>query len=163
MAEITLQGNPIHTSGDLPAGGSAAPAFSLTDTGLDDKGLDDYAGKKVLNVFPSLDTPTCAVSVRQFNQHATGRDGVTVLNISADLPFAHGRFCASEGIENAINLSTLRSTFARDYGLEIVDGPLRGLCSRAVLVLDEANNVVYSEQVPEIAQEPNYEAALAAL
>lgn len=163
MAEITLKGNPIHTSGDLPANGSAAPAFNLTDTGLADKGLDDYAGKKVLNVFPSLDTPTCAVSVRQFNQRAAGRDGVTVLNISADLPFAHGRFCASEGIEGAINLSTLRSSFARDYGLEIVDGPLRGLCSRAVLVLDETNNVVYSEQVPEIAQEPNYDAALAAL
>ncbi len=163
MAEITLKGNPIHTSGELPAGGTAAPGFSLTDTGLADKSLDDYSGKKVLNVFPSLDTPVCAVSVRQFNQRAAERDGVTVLNVSADLPFAHGRFCATEGIEDAINLSTLRSSFARDYGLEIVDGPLKGLCSRAVLVLDDANHVVYSEQVPEIAQEPDYEAALAAL
>jgi len=163
MAQITLKGNPIHTSGDLPAVGSAAPAFKLADTSLADKSLADFPGKKVLNVFPSLDTPVCAVSVRQFNQRAAGRGGVTVLNISADLPFAHGRFCAAEGIQGAINLSTLRSSFARDYGLEIVDGPLKGLCSRAVLVLDAANKVVYREQVPEIAQEPNYEAALAAL
>ncbi len=163
MAEITLKGNSIHTSGDLPAVGTAAPAFSLTDTGLADKSLDDFSGKKVLNVFPSLDTPVCAVSVRQFNQRAAGRQGVAVLNISADLPFAHGRFCAAEGIEGAINLSSMRSSFARDYGCEIVDGPLKGLCSRAVLVLDEANNVVYCEQVPEIAQEPDYEAALATL
>lgn len=163
MAEITLKGNPIHTSGELPATGTTAPGFTLADTSLADKSLDDFSGKKVLNVFPSLDTPVCAVSVRQFNQQAAGRDGVTVLNISADLPFAHGRFCATEGIEDAVNLSTLRSSFARDYGLEIVDGPLNGLCSRAVLVLDEANNVIYSEQVPEIAQEPDYEAALAAL
>ncbi len=163
MAEITLKGNPIHTNGELPAKGTAAPGFSLADTGLADQSLGDYAGKKVLNVFPSLDTPVCAVSVRQFNQRAAGRDGVTVLNISADLPFAHGRFCSTEGIKDAVNLSTLRSSFARDYGLEIVDGPLKGLCSRAVLVLDEANNVVYGEQVPEIAQEPDYEAALAAL
>ncbi len=163
MAEITLKGNPIHTNGELPANGTAAPGFNLTGTDLADKGLDDFSGKKVLNVFPSLDTPVCAVSIRQFNERAAGRDGVTVLNISADLPFAHGRFCAAEGIENAINFSTLRSSFASDYGLEIVDGPLQGLCSRAVLVLDEANNVVYSEQVPEIAQEPDYDAALAAL
>lgn len=163
MAEITLKGNPIHTSGELPANGTTAPGFTLADAGLADKSLDDYSGKKVLNVFPSIDTPVCAVSVRQFNQQAAGRDGVTVLNISADLPFAHGRFCAAEGIEGAVTLSTLRSSFARDYGLEIVDGPLKGLCSRAVLVLDEANNVIHSEQVPEIAQEPDYEAALAAL
>ncbi len=163
MAEITLKGNPIHTNGELPANGTAAPGFSLTGTDLGDKSLDDFEGKKVLNVFPSLDTPVCAVSIRQFNERAAGRDGVTVLNVSADLPFAHGRFCAAEGIENAINFSTLRSSFASDYGLEIVDGPLQGLCSRAVLVLDEANNVVYSEQVPEIAQEPDYDAALAAL
>ncbi len=163
MAEITLKGNSIHTNGQLPAGGTTAPGFSLADTSLADKSLDHYAGKKVLNVFPSLDTPTCAISVREFNQRAAGRDGVTVLNISADLPFAHGRFCSTEGIEGAINLSTMRSSFARDYGLEIVDGPLKGLCSRAVLVLDDANHVVYSEQVPEIAQEPDYEAALAAL
>jgi len=163
MATITLKGNPVHTSGDLPAVGSTAPAFSLADTSLADKSLADFAGKKVLNVFPSLDTAVCATSVRQFNQRAAGHDGVTVLNISADLPFAHGRFCGAEGIGGAINLSTLRSSFARDYGLEIVDGPLKGLCSRAVLVLDAANRIVYREQVPEIAQEPNYQAALAAL
>ncbi len=163
MAEITLKGNSIHTAGELPAIGSTAPAFRLTDTSLADKSLDDYSGKKVLNIFPSLDTPVCAVSIRQFNQRAAGRDGVTVLNISADLPFAHGRFCAAEGIDNAVNLSTMRSSFAGDYSLEIVDGPLEGLCSRAVLVLDEANQVVYGEQVPEITQEPDYEAALSAL
>ena len=163
MAKITLKGNSIHTNGDLPAKGSTAPAFSLADNTLADKGLDDYAGKKVLNIFPSLDTPVCAVSIRQFNQRAAGHDGVTVLNISADLPFAHSRFCAAEGIDNAVSLSTMRSSFAQDYGLEIVDGPLKGLCSRAVLVLDESNTVVHSEQVPEIAQEPDYEAALAAL
>ncbi len=163
MAEITLKGNPIHTSGELPAVGSTAPAFRLTDKSLADKSLDDFPGKKVLNVFPSLDTPVCANSVREFNRRAAGRGGVTVLNVSADLPFAHGRFCTAEGIENAVNLSTMRSTFARDYGLEIVDGPMKGLCSRAVLVLDASNRVVHREQVPEIAQEPDYEAALAAL
>ncbi len=163
MSEITLKGNPIHTSGELPAHGINAPSFTLVDTGLAEKGLDDFAGKKVLNVFPSLDTPVCANSVRRFNQEAAGRDGVTVLNISGDLPFAHGRFCSAEGIEGVVNLSSFRSTFADDYGLKIVDGPLTGLCSRAVLVLDEGNRVVYTEQVPEIAQEPDYEAALAAL
>ncbi len=163
MAQITLKGNPIHTRSELPAQGAAAPAFRLVKTDLAEVTLDDYQGKKVLNIFPSLDTPVCAVSVRQFNQKATGRAGVTVLNISADLPFAHSRFCATEGIENAVNLSTFRSSFAGDYGLEIVDGPLAGLCSRAVLVLDEDNRVVYREQVPEIAQEPDYDAALAAL
>lgn len=163
MAQITLKGNPIHTSGELPAEGSTAPAFRLVGTGLAEAGLDDYPGKKVLNVFPSLDTPVCAVSIRRFATEAAGREGVSVLNISADLPFAHVRFCTAEGIEGVENLSTLRSSFARDYGLEIVDGPLAGLCSRAVLVLDEANRVVYRQQVPEIGQEPDYQAALAAL
>ena len=163
MAEITLKGNPIQTSGSLPAKGSTAPAFRLTTTSLADVGLEDYEGKKVLNIFPSIDTPVCATSVRRFNEQAAGRDGVTVLNISPDLPFAHGRFCTAEGITDVVNLSTFRSSFADDYDLKIVDGPLAGLCSRAVLVLDEANQVVYSEQVPEIAQEPDYEAALAAL
>lgn len=163
MATITLKGNPFQTSGELPASGSTAPDFQLADTALGAKSLADYPGKKVLNIFPSLDTPVCAVSVRQFNQRAAGLDGVTVLNVSADLPFAHSRFCAAEGIDGAESLSTFRSSFARDYGLEIVDGPLAGLCSRAVLVLDEQNRVVYGEQVPEIAQEPDYEAALGAL
>ena len=163
MAQITLKGNPIHTRGDLPAHGSTAPDFRLADTSLAEKSLADFAGKKVLNVFPSLDTPVCAMSIRRFAAEATGREGVSVLNISADLPFAHVRFCTAEGIEGVANLSTLRSSFARDYGLEIVDGPLAGLCSRAVLVLDEQNRVVHREQVPEIGQEPDYDAALAAL
>lgn len=163
MAEITLKGNPIHTRGDLPTLGSEAPAFQLADTGLADKGLDDFYGKKVLNIFPSLDTPVCALSIREFNQRAAGRDGVTVLNVSADLPFAHGRFCVAEGLDDAVNLSTFRSSFGRDYDLDIVDGPLAGLCSRAVLVLDESNRVIHREQVPEIGQEPDYEAALAVL
>ena len=163
MAQITLKGNPIHTRGALPARGAPAPDFRLADSTLAEKSLGDYSGKKVLNIFPSLDTPVCAASVRQFNQRAAGREGVTVLNISADLPFAHARFCSTEGIEGAVNLSTFRSSFGRDYNLDIVDGPLAGLCSRAVLVLDEDNRVVYGEQVPEIAQEPDYDRALAAL
>jgi thiol peroxidase len=164
MAEITLKGNPIHTNGDLPATGSTAADFTLTAADLSDKGLDAWAGsKKVLNIFPSVDTPVCALSVKAFNAKAASKDGVVVLNISADLPFAQKRFCGAEGVEGAVTLSTFRSSFAKDYGLEIVDGPLAGLCSRAVIVLDENNAVVYSEQVPEIAQEPDYDAALAAL
>ncbi len=129
MAQITLKGNPIHTNGELPAEGSTAPAFSLVGTDLAAASLDGYSGKKVLNVFPSLDTPICAMSIRRFAKDAVDRPGVSVLNISADLPFAHGRFCTAEGIEGVDNLSTLRSSFASDYGLEIVDGPLAGLCS----------------------------------
>jgi thioredoxin-dependent peroxiredoxin len=163
MARITLKGNPFDTSGELPAKGTVAPDFTLVGRDLAPKRLTDFAGKKVLNVFPSLDTPVCAISVRTFNERAAGKPGVTVLNISADLPFAQGRFCGAEGIERAVTLSTFRSTFARDYGLEIEGGPLQGLCSRAVIVLDEKNRVVYTEQVPEIAQEPAYDAALAAL
>ncbi len=164
MATIALKGNPIHTAAELPAVGTPAPSFRLVRTDLKEVGLADYAGKrKVLNVFPSIDTPVCAASVRQFNVQAASRPGVVVLNISADLPFAHARFCAAEGLANVESLSTLRSDFARAYGLEIVDGPLAGLCSRAVLVLDDRDRVVYTEQVPEIAQEPNYAAALAVL
>ena len=164
MAEIAFKGNPVHTSGELPARGSAAPAFDLVAQGLSGATLETFAGKKkVLNAFPSLDTAVCATSVRTFNQKAADREGVVVLNISADLPFAASRFCVAEGIEGAHTLSTFRSTFAQDYGLELVDGPLAGLCARAVIVLDEANQVVYAEQVPDIVQEPNYDAALAAL
>jgi len=164
MAEITLKGNPIHTAGDLPAVGTTAPAFELVRQDLSAATLGTWSGqRKVLNVFPSLDTPVCALSVKAFNEKAAARDGVVVLNISADLPFASGRFCAAEGIEGAETLSTFRSTFGKDYALEIVDGPLAGLCSRAVLVLSEDDQVVYAEQVPEIAQEPDYDAALAAL
>jgi thiol peroxidase len=163
MAIITLKGNKIRTVGELPAVGSAAPEFRLVGKDLGEAGLSDFAGVKLMNIFPSLDTPVCAMSVRQFNERAASRPGVSVLNISADLPFAHGRFCAAEGIENAVTLSTFRSTFAKDYGVDIPEGPLAGLCSRAVIVLDGKNRVVYTQQVPEITQEPDYEAALAAL
>jgi len=163
MARITLKGNPFDTCGELPAKGTIAPGFTLVGLDLAEKRLDDFQGKKVLNIFPSLDTPVCALSVRAFNERAASRPGVAVLNISADLPFAQKRFCGAEGIERAVTLSCFRSTFAVDYGLEIADGPLAGLCSRAVLVLDEKNRVVYAEQVPEIAQEPDYDTALAAV
>lgn len=164
MAEITLKGTPIHTSGSLPAQGTAAPAFELVGTDLSPVSLSDYAGvKKVLNVFPSLDTPVCAASVRAFNEKAAGREGVAVLNISMDLPFANARFCGAEGIEDADALSGYRSTFGADYGLDIVDGPMLGLYSRAVLVLDANDQVIYTQQVAEITEEPDYDAALAAL
>jgi thiol peroxidase len=164
MAEITFKGSPIHTSGTLPTVGSKAPAFALAAGDLSDATLDTYSGKKkVLNVFPSIDTPVCALSVKAFNAQAGSRDDAVVLNISVDLPFAQGRFCGAEGIENAKTLSTFRSSFAKDYGLEISDGALKGLCSRAVIILDADNKVLYTEQVPEIAQEPNYSAAVAAL
>ncbi|MBI5638331.1 MAG: thiol peroxidase [Nitrospinae bacterium] len=164
MAKITLKGNPINTAGNLPSIGAAAPGFKLVKTDLSEVTLASYAGKKkVLNIFPSLDTPVCATSVRRFNQDAAKMPNTVVLNISADLPFAHKRFCAAEGINNVENLSTFRSGFADDYKVKIVDGPLAGVCSRAVIVLDEHDKVKYVEQVPEITQEPNYEAALKAL
>ena len=164
MATITLKGNPFPTSGELPAVGSSAPDFALVRTDMAEVKLGTYDGKKkVLNIFPSVDTPVCATSVRVFNQKAAGRGGVVVLNVSADLPFAHKRFCAAEGIENVESLSTFRSSFARDYGVLITSGPLSGLCARAVLVLDENNRVLHAELVPEIAKEPDYAAALAVL
>jgi thiol peroxidase len=164
MAEITLKGTKFNTRGTLPAVGSPAPAFSLAAGDLSNATLDTYSGKKkVLNIFPSVDTPVCAQSIKTFNQEAGSREDAIVLNISADLPFAQGRFCGAEGVENATTLSTFRSSFANDYALDIVDGPLAGLCSRAVIVLDADNKVVYTEQVPEIAQEPNYAAAIASL
>lgn len=164
MATITLKGNPIETRGSLPAIGAKAPAFSATGTDLVDVTLASFAGhKKVLNIFPSLDTGVCAMSVRRFNTEAAAHPEVVVLNISADLPFAHRRFCTSEGIDKAKNLSTFRSTFAVDYGLDIMVGGMRGLCSRAVIVLDADDVVVYTEQVPEIGQEPDYAKAIAAL
>ena len=164
MAEITLKGNPIHTSGDLPAVGSDAPDFKLVATDLSEKSLASYAGRTiVLNIFPSLDTPVCANSVRAFNERAASADA-TVLCISADLPFAHGRFCSSEGIENVENLSTFRSPeFGDDYGMRITDGALAGVLGRAVVVVDGDGKVTYTELVPEIAQEPDYDAALAAI
>lgn len=164
MATITLKGNPIETRGTLPAVGAKAPAFTAVGVDLAEVTLASFAGKKkVLNVFPSLDTGVCAMSVRRFNAEAAQHPEVVVLNISADLPFAHKRFCASEGIATAKSLSTFRSTFAADYGLDITTGPLKGLASRSVLVLDGDDNVVYTEQVPEIGQEPDYAAAIAAL
>ena len=164
MANITLQGNAIHTSGELPKVGSIVPDFRLVRSDLSEVSLSNFAGKKkVLNIFPSIDTGTCATSVRKFNVEATSLKNVAVLNISADLPFAQKRFCAAEGIANAEALSTFRSTFANDFGLTITDGPLKGLCSRAVVVLDENNKVLHVEQVAEIAHEPNYASAVKAL
>ena len=164
MAQITLKGNPVETSGTLPSVGSTSPGFKLVRTDLSEVTLENYTGKKkVLNIFPSIDTATCAMSVRHFNKDAASLPNVAVLNISADLPFAQKRFCGAEGIENAEALSTFRSKFSTDFGLQMTSGPLAGLCSRAVIVLDEKNKVLYTEQVPDIVNEPNYEAALKAL
>jgi thiol peroxidase len=165
MATITLQGNEIRTNGELPAVGEQAPDFHLVDGELNDRRLADYAGKKkLLNIVPSLDTGVCATSTKKFNESAASRDNVVMLVISADLPFAQGRFCGAEGIDKVIPLSMMRSrNFAKDYGVLIENGPLAGITARAVVVLDEDNKVVYTELVPEIAQEPDYEAALAAL
>lgn len=165
MAEITLQGNPIHTSGDLPAIGSPAPDFLLTDGELNDVSLKDFAGKKkVLSIVPSLDTGVCATSTKVFNDRLGGRDDVVVLVISADLPFAQARFCSAEGTDRVKTLSMMRDKhFARDYGVLISDGPLAGITARAVMVLDENDRVLHAQLVPEIAQEPDYDAAIAAL
>ncbi len=164
MAEITLHGNACHTSGELPAVGSDAPDFNLTNKELTDVSLTDFAGKKkVLSIVPSVDTPTCATSTRKFNEHASRLDNVSVLVISADLPFAQARFCGAEGLENVHTLSTFRSNFAEDYGIKITDGPLAGITGRAVVVIDENNRVVHSQLVGEIGNEPDYQAALDAL
>ncbi|MFV0461544.1 MAG: thiol peroxidase [Actinomycetales bacterium] len=164
MASITLRGNAISTVGDLPAVGSQAPEFSLVGTDLTDVTHGDFAGKSVLlNIFPSIDTGVCAMSVRTFNKAAGSLDDVAVVNVSADLPFAQARFCGAEGIENASTGSTFRSDFGQAYGVTISDGPMRGLLSRAVVVVDPSGTVTYTEQVPEIGQEPDYDAALAAL
>ena len=164
MANITLKGNPIHTSADLPAVGSVAPDFKFIKVDLSEVSKADFAGKKcILNVFPSIDTPTCALSTKKFNEEAAKLDNTVVICVSADLPFAQKRFCAAEGIQNVETGSTFRSSFGKDYGLEIVDGPLVGLLSRCVIVINENGEVTYSEQVAEIADEPNYEQAIAAL
>ncbi len=164
MAQITLQGNAINTSGNLPQNGSQAKDFALVAADLSVKSLNDFKGSKlVLNIFPSLDTGTCAASVRRFNKEASELENTKVLCVSKDLPFAQARFCGAEGLDNVITLSDFRSDFSKDYGLEIVDGPLAGLASRAVVVLDEAGKVVYTQQVPEIVDEPNYEEALSVL
>ena len=163
MAKITLQGNAINTNGDLPKVGGKAPAFKLTAGDLSDKTLADFKGKKkLLNIVPSLDTPVCATSTKKFNDEA--RADTVMLIISADLPFAMGRFCTAENTDKVISLSMMRDkNFAKDYGVLIQDGPLAGITARAVVVIDENDNVVYTEMVPEIAQEPNYTKALAAL
>lgn len=165
MAKITFKGNPVETIGELPAVGSKAPALELTKTDLSDVGLSAFAGKKkILTINPSLDTGVCQATVRSFNAKATSRGDTIVLSISSDLPFAAKRFCASEGIERVVPLSVMRSrAFAKDWGVLMTSGPLAGLVARAVVVLDENDVVKYVELVPEIAQEPNYDAALAAL
>ncbi|MBL7887301.1 MAG: thiol peroxidase [Flavobacterium sp.] len=165
MASITLGGNPIHTIGELPSVGSKSPQFQLVKNDLSVASLNDFAGSKlVLNIFPSIDTGTCATSVRTFNAKASALENTKVLCISRDLPFAQKRFCGAEGLKNVVNLSDFKSgSFGKDYGLEITDGPLAGLHSRVVIILDENGTVKYTEQVAEIANEPNYEAALAAL
>ncbi len=165
MAKVTLKETiTSDTSGDLPAVGSSAKDFTLVAGDLSEKNLSSYEGKrKILNIVPSLDTPVCASSARKFNEAAANLNNTVVLVISADLPFAQGRFCETEGLKDVDTLSTFRSSFAQDYQLDIVAGPLAGLCSRAVIVLNENNEVIYTEQVPEITQEPNYESALASL
>ena len=165
MASITLGGNPIHTNGELPQTGTKAPQFELVKTDLTIGTLSDYEGTRlVLNIFPSIDTGTCAASVRAFNAKASALQNTKVLCISRDLPFAQKRFCGAEGLENVENLSDFNTgAFGKEYGLEITDSVLKGLHSRVVIVLDEKGTVLYSEQVSEIANEPNYDAALAAL
>jgi thiol peroxidase len=165
MAEITLGGNPIHTNGELPAVGDQAPEFVLSDADLKDHRLADFSGKRVLlNIFPSIDTGVCATSTRSFNQHAKQYPDAEIVTVSADLPFALGRFCQAEDLANVRALSMLRNRdFANDYGVAIIDGPMAGLTARAVVVLDQQGKVVYTELVPEIAQEPDYDKALAAL
>lgn len=166
MAEITLKGNKIHTNGDLPKVGDKAPDFKLTKTDLSDVSLSDFKGQKVvLNIFPSLDTDVCANSVRKFNAEAGDLKNTKVVSVSKDLPFAHNRFCSTEGLDNVVSTSEMRpdSSFAKDYGLQIVDGPMAGLMARTVIILDEEGKVIYTELVPEIAQEPDYSAAIGAL
>lgn len=165
MAQITLQGNAIHTNGELPTTGTQAKDFQLVKNDLSVASLSDFKGSKVvLNIFPSVDTGTCAASVRKFNEKASSLENTKVLCISRDLPFAQARFCGAEGLSNVVNLSDFRDgSFGKEYGLMITDGPLTGLLSRAVIVLDENGVVQYSEQVSEIVDEPNYDNALAVL
>jgi len=164
MAAITLKGNAINTIGQLPAINEQAKDFQLVANDLSVKTLADYKGERViLNIFPSLDTPTCAASVRRFNQEASKLEGTTVLCISKDLPFAQARFCGAEGLDKVITLSDFRSDFTKQYGVEIIDGPLQGLASRAIVVVDAEGKVIYTQQVPEIVDEPNYQEVLDAL
>ena len=165
MGKVTLKGIPVKTSGSLPEKGAQAPDFTLVKSDLGNLSLTEMKGKKViLNIFPSLDTSVCATSVRKFNKIAAGKPNVTVLAISKDLPFAHGRFCSTEGITNVITLSGFRDTeFGKAYGINLIDGPLTGLYARCVVVIDENGKVIYNQLVPEITQEPDYDSAIAAL
>lgn len=164
MATVTLHATPFETVGELPSIGTAAPSFTLSQQDLSELTLESLAGKNIiLNIFPSIDTPTCATSVREFNAQATALDNTVVVCVSADLPFALGRFCGAEGIENVSVASTFRSSFGADYGVAFSTGPLTGLLSRAVVVISADGKVKYTEQVTEIADEPNYKNALAAI
>ncbi len=165
MAQVTFKGNPIHTAGSLPRVGSSAPDFTIVKTDLSTMSLGEYKGKKVvLNIFPSLDTPVCATSVRRFNVEAAKLDNTVILCISKDLPFAQKRFCAAEGINHVITGSEYRdSSFSDAYGIRILDGPLAGLFARAIVAIDEKGKVTYTEMVPEIGQEPDYDRVLAAI
>ena len=164
MANTAFKGTPVQTIGELPAVGSQAPSFTLTDTGLADVTSESLAGRRVvLNIFPSVDTGVCAASVRRFNELAGGLENTTVVCVSADLPFALGRFCGAEDIENVTAASVFRSDFGSDYGVTQIDGPLAGLLARSVIVLDETGKVTYTQVVPEITTEPDYDAAIAAL
>lgn len=164
MAEITFKGDKVNTVNNLPATGSEAKNFTLTGTDLSEKSLSDYKGKNViLNIFPSINTGVCAQSVRKFNEEAANLDNTVVLCISKDLPFAQAEFCGAQGIENVEMLSDFRTNFGDEYGVQMTDGPLKGLLSRAVVVIDPQGQIKYEEQVPEIGQEPNYEAAIQAV
>lgn len=164
MAKITIKGNPVETVGELPQKGSAAPDFSVVKSDLSEATLKDYSGKKViLNIFPSIDTATCAASTRRFNKEASSLDNTVILCISADLPFAAKRFCGAENLDNVVTGSVFRSSFGKDYGVEMSSGPLRGILSRAIVVIDESGKVIYTQQVPELVDEPDYADALAVL
>jgi thiol peroxidase len=164
MATTALGGTPVQTNGDLPATGSAAPDFLLVGADLKEKALADFEGKKkILTINPSYDTSVCQTAARTFNQRVADLDNVVVLVVSADLPFAQKRFCVAEGLEGVVPLSTFRGTFLRDYGVELIESKMKGLAARAIIVLDESNEVVYTELVPDIGQEPNYDAAIAAV
>ena len=165
MSKVTLKGSPVNTIGELPAVGSKAPEFTLVGTNLSDVKNTDFAGKRiVLNIFPSLDTATCAASVRRFNVEAAKLENAVVVCVSKDLPFAHGRFCAAEGIENVVSASEFRSNnFGKNYGVMITDGPLQGLMARSVVVIDKDGTVLYNQLVPEITEEPDYQPALDSL
>jgi len=165
MAKITLKGNPVNTRGDLPQNGKKAPDFTLVKSDLGELSLSELKGKKlILNIFPSLDTSVCATSVRKFNQLAAGKTNTTILAISKDLPFAHRRFCTTEGITNVVTLSGFRDTaFGKSYGVDITDGSMAGLYARSIVVINEAGHITHTQLVPEISQEPDYDAAMEAL